>query len=547
MRSSAGEKDLLHFITCGSVDDGKSTLIGRLLFDLQLLADDELAQLRLDSRGRSVGPEGIDFSLLVDGLMAEREQGITIDVAYRFFETPRRRFIVADTPGHEQYTRNMATGASRAEAALLLVDARKGLQRQNRRHATIAALMGVSRILLAVTKMDMVGFDREVFGAIAVDFSRFAATLGFSQSGAIPVSGLKGDNVLARSEYTPWYVGPTLLEALESVEAADPVGSGFRMPVQYVVRAEPDFRGYAGLIVGGEVAVGDEIAIYPARTRSRVQRILSSDRDLNRVQAGQSIVICLADAVDVSRGDLLAKPDFAPQIADQFAAKLIWMDEEPFYPGRSYTLRLGTGTANASPTEIGNIIDIDTQTERPAKQMGLNDIGYVKIAVDRPIAFDPYDLNRDMGGFLLIDRPSNRTVGAGMIAHALRRGQNVHLQRFDVDRGARARLKGQQAAVVWLTGLSGAGKSTIANLVEQRLTLQGRHCYVLDGDNVRHGLNKDLGFTAADRIENIRRVAETARLMADAGLIVMRLFLNERPRSQTNVSRQIPIGGLGCP
>jgi len=519
--ASVSDKELLRFITCGSVDDGKSTLIGRLLFDSQQLSDDQLAELRRDSRNRITGPEGVDFSLLVDGLMAEREQGITIDVAYRYFESAGRRYIVADTPGHEQYTRNMATGASRADLALLLTDARKGLLRQTKRHAQIAALMGISRVILAVNKMDLVDFSADVFQTISTDFSAFASTLGLSDVRSIPVSGLQGDNVLRRSANMPWFDGPSLLEALDTAERSSPIAGPFRMPVQGVIRTEPDFRGYTGLIVGGSISVGDEVMICPSRARSRVRRIVTFGGELQAATAGQSVTVCLTDNVDVSRGDIIAEADVAPTIADQFAAELIWMDEEPLYPGRSYALRLGTNTVNASATEIGNIIEVQTQAQVPAKQMRLNDIGHVKIAADRLMAFDTYRENRDMGGFVLIDRLSNRTVGAGMIAHALRRGQNVQVQKFDINRANRAELKGQRPAVVWLTGLSGAGKSTIANIVEQRLTLAGRHCYILDGDNVRHGVNKDLGFTAADRVENIRRVAEIARLLADAGLIVI--------------------------
>jgi bifunctional enzyme CysN/CysC len=520
-RASVNGKDLLRFITCGSVDDGKSTLIGRLLFDSQLLSDDQLVELRRDSRNRITGPEGIDFSLLVDGLMAEREQGITIDVAYRFFESTTRRYIVADTPGHEQYTKNMATGASRAELALLLTDARKGVLRQTRRHARIAALMGIPSVILAVNKMDLIDFDAGVFNDISNEFSAFASKLGFANVRSIPVSGLQGDNVFRRSTKMRWFSGPTLLDALDGAETRAEALGPFRMPVQCVVRTDPDFRGYAGLIVGGAISVGDEVMICPGRGRSRVHRIVTFDGELSEAHTGQSVILCLTDDVDVSRGDIVTAVESAATIADQFAAEVIWMDEEPLYPGRSYALRLGTSTANASATEIGNIIDVETLAEVPAKQMRLNDIGHVKIATDRLLAFDAYRENRDMGGFILIDRLSNRTVGAGVIVHALRRGQNVQMQRFDIDRVARAQLKGQRPVIVWLTGLSGAGKSTIANIVERRLTREGRHCYTLDGDNVRHGVNKDLGFTAADRVENIRRVAEIAKLLADAGLIVI--------------------------
>ena len=415
----------------------------------------------------------------------------------------------------------MVTGASRAELALLLTDARKGLLRQTRRHAQIAALMGIPHVILAVNKMDLVGYDAEVFKAISEEFSALVSTLGFDKTQSIPVSGLQGDNILCRSSKMPWYDGPILFDALEAAETARESGGAFRMPVQYVVRTEPDFRGYAGLVVGGSVTVGDEVMVCPSRARSRVSRIVAPGGELQRAVTGQSVVICLADDIDISRGDVVVAIEAGPTIADQFAAEVIWMDEEPLYPGRSYALRFGTTSVNASVTEIGNIIDIETQAKIPAKQMRLNDIGHVKIAVDRLIAFDPYRENRDMGGFILIDRQSNRTIGAGMIVHALRRGQNIHVQKFDIDRTIRAEMKGQKPAILWLTGLSGAGKSTIANDVERRLTLAGRHCYILDGDNIRHGVNKDLGFTAADRVENIRRVAEIARLLADAGLIVV--------------------------
>jgi bifunctional enzyme CysN/CysC len=520
-RPSGNGKGLLRFVTCGSVDDGKSTLIGRLLFDSQLLSDDQLVELKRDSRNRFTGPEGVDFSLLVDGLIAEREQGITIDVAYRFFETAARRYIVADSPGHEQYTRNMVTAASRAELALLLTDARKGLLRQTRRHARVAALMGIPHVILAVNKMDLVDFDAEVFNAISSEFSEFASTLGSANIQSIPVSGLQGDNVFHRSANMPWFDGPILVDALDAAEAGDLIGGAFRMPVQYVIRADSDYRGYAGLITGGSISVGDEVLVNPSRALSRVRRIVAFDGDEPTAETGQSVVMSLADDVDVSRGDVFSAVGSPPTIADQFAAELIWMDEVPFYPGRSYAIRLGTKIGNASATEIGDIVDPETQGRVPAKQMRLNDIGRVKIAVDRLIAFDAYHDNRDMGGFILVDRLSNRTVGAGMIVHPLRRGQNIQVQKFDIDRAIRAELKSQKPAVVWLTGLSGAGKSTIANITERRLTFAGCHCYILDGDNIRHGVNKDLGFTAADRVENIRRVAEIARLLADAGLIVI--------------------------
>ncbi|HUO00900.1 MAG TPA: adenylyl-sulfate kinase [Bradyrhizobium sp.] len=519
--ASEGGKDLLRFISCGSVDDGKSTLIGRFLFDSGLLSDDQLAELKRDSRNRHTGAEGLDFSLLVDGLMAEREQGITIDVAYRFFETAARRYIVADTPGHEQYTRNMATAASRAELALLLADARKGLLQQTRRHARIAALMGIRHVILAVNKMDLIDYNADTFGSIAAEFTALASTLEFMDIQIIPVSALNGDNVLFRSTKTPWFSGAILRDALDTVQIGGAISGPFRMPVQYVVRSGTDFRGYAGLVTGGGISVGDDIVISPSRRHSRVNRIVAFEGDLKTASMGQSVVICLADNIDVSRGDVFAADESAPLVADQFAAELIWMDEEPLYPGRSYVLRIGTSNANASATEISNIIDLEKQAPVRARQMRLNDIGHVKIATDRLMAFDAYRANRDTGSFILIDRLSNRTVAAGMVVHPLRRGQNIQVQKFDIDHIVRAELKGQKPAVVWLTGLSGAGKSTIANIVERKLTLAGRHCYIIDGDNIRHGVNKDLGFTAADRVENMRRVAEIARLLADAGLIVI--------------------------
>jgi bifunctional enzyme CysN/CysC len=535
---AAKTKDLLRFVTCGSVDDGKSTLIGRLLFDSELLSDDQLAQLRADSKNRMVGPEGVDFSLLVDGLMAEREQNITIDVAYRFFETAARRFIVADAPGHEQYTRNMVTGASRADLAVLLVDARKGLSRQTRRHAVIGGLMGIRQIVLAVNKMDLVGHAQKTFTDIVDAFTSFAAKAGLPVPVAIPLSGLNGDNVCRRSPRMGWYKGPTFLEALEGAALTPEARGPFRMPVQYVTRGPGDFRGYAGLIGGGQVAVGDEIAVSPSGRRSTVARLATFDGDVPAATTGQSVTICLSDETDVSRGDVLASPRAAPTVSDQFAAKLVWMDDEPLYHGRTYTLRLGTNLVNASVTEIRNAVDVDTLEERPAKSVALNDIAVVKVAVDRPVAFDAYAENRDLGGFILIDRMTHRTAGAGLIEHSLRRGENLTWQKFEVDRGRRAALMGHKPAVLWFTGLSGAGKSTVANLVERKLTASGRHCYIIDGDNVRHGLNKDLGFTAADRVENIRRVAEVARLMADAGLIVVVSLISPFIRER-NMAREI--------
>jgi bifunctional enzyme CysN/CysC len=530
--TSAGGKDLLRVLTCGGVDDGKSTLIGRLLYESQLLPKGQLDQLRHESRNRMTGPEGLDFSLLVDGLMAEREQGITIDVAYRFFETVRRRYIIADAPGHEQYTRNMVTGASRADLALLFVDARKGPVLQTRRHAFVAALMGIPGLILAVNKMDLVRFDMSTFTSISDELTAFALKLGFVRVKAIPVSGLLGDNVLQRSRHMPWFTGGTILEGFEEAKACNEPRGAFRMPVQYVVKRGADFRGFAGLVVGGSIGVGDEVLACPTRVQSRVKRIVTFDGDLENAEIGQSIVICLSDDIDVGRGHVLTASSSPVVIADQFVSRLIWMDEEPLYPGRSYAVRLGTNTVNGSATDISSITDVVTLVERPAKEMRRNEIGYVKIATDRLVGFDAYRENRDMGGFILIDRLSNRTAAAGVIMHALRRGQNLQVQKFDVDRTLRAQVKGHRSAIVWLTGLSGAGKSTIANIVERRLTEEGRHCYVLDGDNLRQGINRDLGFTPADRVENVRRVAEIAKLLADAGLIVIvsliSPFLHER-------------------
>jgi bifunctional enzyme CysN/CysC len=521
MAALTGDKDLLRFVTCGSVDDGKSTLIGRLLFDSELLLEDQVDRLRQESRHRITGPEGIDFSLLVDGLMAEREQGITIDVAYRFFETVRRRYVVIDAPGHEQYTRNMATGASHADIAVILVDVRKGLTPQTLRHAYIVQLMGVKSVVLAVNKMDAVNFDQGRFDEIVDRFNEDAKRIGLRDVTSVPVSALCGDNVYFPSKHMPWYSGPTLLESLERVERPSEEKRPFRMPVQYVVRAEADFRGYAGLIFSGEISVGDSILIQPSAAASRVARIVTFDGDIRSAHAGQSVTLLLASDVDVSRGDVLASADTPAETADQFAARLVWFDAEPLYHGRSYAIRLGTRLATATITEIKSTVDLSDLSHKPAKTVLINDVSEVKIATDQPVVFDPYGDDRLMGGFVLIDRITNDTVGAGIIDHPLRRGQFIPWQHFEVDRVVRARAKGQQPAVIWMTGLSGSGKSTIADLVERKLTAAGRHCYTLDGDNVRHGLNRDLGFTPADRVENVRRVAETARLMADAGLLVI--------------------------
>jgi len=520
-------KGLLRVLTCGSVDDGKSTLIGRLLYDARAIFDDHLATLEADSA--RVGTQGgdIDFALLVDGLAAEREQGITIDVAYRFFATERRKFIVADCPGHEQYTRNMVTGASTADAAILLVDARKGVLTQTRRHAYLVSLLGVRHLILAVNKMDLVDGAQAVFDAIVAEFTAFAAKLGRTEVHAVPLSALRGDNVLSAGALTPWYDGPPLMTLLERLPVGDDLAAGpFRLPVQWVNRPGPDFRGFAGLIAAGSVAPGDAVKVLPGGAVSRVARLVTADGDLDRAVAGQSVTLTLTDEIEVSRGAVLAAADAPLEVADQFEATLVWMDEEPLLPGRPYLIRLGTRQAGVQVTDLKHRVNVNTLEPQPATRLELNAIAVAKLSLDAPVAFAPYPENRDLGGFILIDRISNRTVGAGMIRFALRRAHNLHWQALSVDKAARAALKRQTGVVVWFTGLSGAGKSTIADLVEKRLHALGRHTYLLDGDNVRHGLNRDLGFTDEDRVENIRRVAEVARLMVDAGLIVMVSFIS---------------------
>jgi bifunctional enzyme CysN/CysC len=537
------ETPLLRFITCGSVDDGKSTLIGRLLYDTRLILDDQLAALEADSRKVGTQGDDIDFALLVDGLAAEREQGITIDVAYRFFATDRRKFIVADTPGHEQYTRNMATGASTADLAVILVDARKGVLTQTRRHSYIVALMGIRHVVLAVNKMDLTGWSREIFDAIVGEYADFARQIGLASFVAIPLSGLRGDNVATRSASAPWYEGPTLLEHLETValdeerRAADP----FRMPVQWVNRPNQDFRGFAGLIAGGTVRPGDRIRVLPGGRTSAVQRIVTKDGDLPLAVAGQSVTLTFADEIDCSRGDIVAAANDAPETADQFLTTIVWMTEEKLLPGRAYWLKIGARTVSAQVSQIKHKINVNTLEHVAAKALDLNEIAACNIVLDQPVAFDPYAANPDTGGFILIDRETNATVAAGMIQFALRRAQNVHWQSIDVSREARADIKGQKAGVLWFTGLSGAGKSTIANFVEKRLHSLGRHTVLLDGDNIRHGLSRDLGFTDEDRVENIRRVTEVARLMADAGLIVIVSFISpfraEREMARARMAR----------
>ena len=533
------KKSLLRFLTCGSVDDGKSTLIGRLLYDTKLLFEDTLASLEKDSRKFGTTGEDIDFALLVDGLEAEREQGITIDVAYRFFATDKRKFIVADTPGHEQYTRNMATGASNSDLAVILIDARKGVQDQTRRHAYIASLLGIRHIVLAVNKIDLVGYSQQVFDDIVADFTKFAAKLGFVTQAAIPLSARYGINVMAKSPETPWYKGPALLTHLESVDVDTALEENpFRMPVQWVNRPNLDFRGFCGTIAGGKVKPGDTIAVAKSGRTSKVTRIVTMDGDKEQAVAGDAVTLTLADEVDISRGDVLADAHARPDVSDQFAAHLLWMADEEMLPGRQYLLKIGAATVPAAISELKHKVDVNTLEHMAGKTLGLNEVGYANFSLAQPLAFDPYKDNRDTGGFILIDRFSNATVGAGMIDFGLRRATNVHWQALDVNKQARAALKGQKPVVLWFTGLSGSGKSTIANLVEKKLAAEGKHTYLLDGDNVRHGLNKDLGFTDADRVENIRRVGETARLFVDAGLIVLVSFISPF-RSERRMARDL--------
>ncbi|WP_434027371.1 sulfate adenylyltransferase subunit CysN [[Pseudomonas] boreopolis] len=521
------DKPLLRFITCGSVDDGKSTLIGRLLYDSKRLFDDQLAALEKDSRRHGTQGERIDYALLLDGLAAEREQGITIDVAYRYFDTDKRKFIVADCPGHEQYTRNMATGASTADLAVVLVDARKGLLTQTRRHSYIVSLLGISHVVLAVNKMDLVGYDQAAFEAIAEGYRALAAQLGIAHVQAIPLSALEGDNLSTRSPNTPWYGGPSLLEHLETVRVeTHGEASGLRLPVQWVNRPNQHFRGFSGTIAAGEVRPGDAVVVLPSARRSSVARVLDANGDAEVARAGQAVTLTLADEIDVSRGDVIAAAGDPPEVADQFAAHVLWLDDAALLPGRPYWLKIGARTVSASVSEIKHRVDVNTQEHLAAKRLELNEVGYCNLSLDEPIAFEPYARNHVLGGFILIDRQSNATVAAGTLEFALRRAGNVHWQHLDVDKAARARIKGQSPRVLWFTGLSGAGKSTIANRVDKRLHALGYHTFILDGDNVRHGLNRDLGFTEEDRVENIRRVAEVAKLMTDAGLIVLVSFIS---------------------
>jgi bifunctional enzyme CysN/CysC len=543
------QKELLRFITCGSVDDGKSTLIGRLLYESKQIFDDQLEALEHDSKRHGTQGKKIDFALLVDGLSAEREQGITIDVAYRFFSSEKRKFIVADTPGHEQYTRNMVTGASTADLAVLLVDARKGVLTQTRRHSYLAKLVGIRRFVLAVNKMDLVDYDEGAFEAIVADYRAFAGRTGITDWTAIPVSGLNGDNIMRRTDATGWYDGPTLLEHLDTVpiDATADAQKALRMPVQWVNRPDQNFRGFSGQVASGSLRPGAEVRVLPSGRMTRVDRIVTLDGDLDEAVAGQSVTISFADEVDCSRGDVIAAAADPPEAADQFEATIVWMADEELLPGRGYWMKLGTQLVTAMVHEPKYEINVNTLEHLAAKTLGLNGIGVASIATDREIVFEPYAVegsspNKALGGFILIDKLTNATVGCGMIHFALRRALNIHRQHLDVSRETHAHLKGQKPAVLWFTGLSGAGKSTIANLVEKKLAARGRHTFLLDGDNVRHGLNRDLGFTEADRIENIRRVGEVARLMSDAGLIVLTAFISPFRAERQMVRQMIPEG-----
>jgi bifunctional enzyme CysN/CysC len=535
-------KSLLRFITCGSVDDGKSTLIGRLLYDSKMIFEDQLAALEADSKKMGTQGQNIDFALLVDGLAAEREQGITIDVAYRFFSTDKRKFIVADTPGHEQYTRNMITGASTADLAVILIDARRGVLTQTKRHSFLVSLIGIKNVVLAINKMDLVNYSKEVFDRILADYSAFAAALDIEKIVPIPISALAGDNITEKSGNTPWYRGPTLMGHLETVDVAHASNSApFRMPVQWVNRPNLDFRGFSGMVAAGTVHPGDVVKVMPSAKQSRVARVLI-DGNLPYATAGQSITITLEDEIDCSRGDIICGAESPAEVSDQFETTLVWMHDQPMLPGRPYLLKIGTKTVQASVTTLKHKINVNTLEQIPGKELELNEIGVCNISLDQAVAFDPYDENRETGGFILIDRLSSETVGAGLIRFALRRAQNIHWQAVDISRVSRAEQKAQRACVLWFTGLSGAGKSTVANLVEKRLYALGKHTTMLDGDNVRHGLNRDLGFTDTDRVENIRRVAEVSKLMADAGLIVLVSFISPF-RSERQMARDLLPAG----
>lgn len=533
-------KSLLRFITCGSVDDGKSTLIGRLLFESKMLFEDQLAAVEADSRKFGTQGDELDLALLVDGLAAEREQGITIDVAYRFFSTDKRKFIVADTPGHEQYTRNMITGASTADAAIMMIDARKGLLPQTRRHSYLVSLLGIRHIAVAINKMDLVDYSEAAYNSIVQDYRELAEHLGLKSVTFIPMSAFKGENITEASAKMPWYSGPALMDFLENAEVDEDahLNSPLRLQVQWVNRPNLDFRGFTGTVASGKVRPGDRIRVQPSGHESTIARIVTMDGDLDEAIVGQSITLTMTDEIDISRGDVISTVAAPAEIADQFECTVNWMHEEALLPGRPYLMKIGTRTVTATITDIKYQVNVNTRQHMAAKTLELNDIGVCNISLDRAIAFDPYQQNRDMGSFILIDRMSNNTIGAGMINFALRRAHNIHMQPVDVDKNARARLKGQKSALLWFTGLSGAGKSSIANAVEKRLHAMGHHTYLLDGDNVRHGLNKDLGFTDADRVENIRRIAQVSKLMVDAGLIVLSAFISPF-RSEREMARNM--------
>jgi len=537
-------KTMLRFITCGSVDDGKSTLIGRLLYDSKMIFEDQLAALEADSQKLGTQGQKIDFALLVDGLAAEREQGITIDVAYRFFATEKRKFIVADTPGHEQYTRNMVTGASTADLAIILIDARKGILTQTRRHSYLAHLIGIKKIVLAINKMDLVDYDQTRFDEICAAYNDFASSIGIEAFTAIPISGLAGDNITDSSSRTPWYDGPSLLSHLENVELDQTLAADkpFRMPVQWVNRPNLDFRGFSGQIASGTIAQGDMVRVVPSGKTTKIARIVTMDGDLPMAVAGQSVTLTFDDEIDCSRGDVIAIADAPPMVADQFESTLVWMDETVLLPGRNYIMKIGTQTVEASVQSLKYQINVNNTEHLAVKTLALNDIGVVEIGTTRPIVFEAYGDNRDLGGFILIDKMSHATIAAGMLHFSLRRAQNVHWQASDIDRQAHAAQKKQKPRVLWFTGLSGSGKSTIANALEKRLYQDGQHSFLLDGDNVRHGLNKDLGFTDAARVENIRRVGEVAKLMTDAGLIVLTAFISPFQAEREMVRNMLPEG-----
>lgn len=538
-------KSLLRFLTCGSVDDGKSTLIGRLLYDTKLIFEDQLTTLKNDSKKHGTTGEEFDFALLVDGLEAEREQGITIDVAYRFFATPKRKFIVADTPGHEQYTRNMATGASSADVAVILIDARQGVLKQTRRHSFIVSQLGIKHIALAVNKIDLVGYSETVFEKIVSQYKDFADNLGFESITPVPLSARYGDNVTTRSPSMAWYDGPTLLTFLETVETAqNAVEQPFRFPVQYVNRPNLDFRGFAGTVASGKIAKGDAVVAAKSGAASRIKRIVVQGGDRDEAVAGEAVTLVLDDEIEVSRGNMLVAPGSRPYVADQFAANLIWFDNEPLFSGRPYLLRTETDQIPATVTTIKHRIDVNTFVHEAAKTLSMNEIGECNLSLQAPLAFDTYAENRLTGAFVLIDRVTNATVAAGMILHPLRRASNVHWQALDVTSALRSEQKQQKALTLWFTGLSGSGKSTIANMLDKRLFALGKHAMLLDGDNVRHGLNRDLGFTESDRVENIRRVAEVARLMTDAGLITMVSFISPFRADRNMAKERFPDGNF---